>query len=37
MYYKIEFSLEITYMSAYTKYELIHDKINYGVVVAEYV
>ncbi|KAL8872825.1 MAG: hypothetical protein Q9198_007141, partial [Flavoplaca austrocitrina] len=36
-YYKINFAIEITYCSAYTKYELIHDNINYGPVTAEYV
>ncbi|KAI4268936.1 MAG: hypothetical protein L6R38_007672 [Xanthoria sp. 2 TBL-2021] len=36
-YYKISFAVEITYCSAYTKYELIHDNINYGPVTAEYV
>ena len=36
-YYEIEFSLEITHMSAYTNYELIYDNVNYGPVTAEYV
>ncbi|KAL8847996.1 MAG: hypothetical protein Q9221_006958 [Calogaya cf. arnoldii] len=36
-YYKIGFAVEITYCSAYTKYELIHDNVNYGPVTAEYV
>lgn len=36
-YYKIFFQIEVTYFSAYTKYELIHDNINYGAVSAEYV
>ncbi|KAL8898343.1 MAG: hypothetical protein Q9192_002125 [Flavoplaca navasiana] len=36
-YYKINFAIEITCCSAYTKYELIHDNINYGPVTAEYV
>ncbi|KAI4261497.1 MAG: hypothetical protein L6R42_003302 [Xanthoria sp. 1 TBL-2021] len=36
-YYKISFAVEITYCSAYTKYELIHENINYGPVTAEYV
>ena len=37
MYWKIPFQVEITYYSAYTAYELIHDGINYGAVTAEYV
>lgn len=36
-YYVIEYAIDVTYMSAYTKYELIHDNVNYGLVVAEYV
>lgn len=36
-YYVVRFQVEVTYFSAYTKYELIHDNINYGVVSAEYV
>lgn len=36
-YYKVEVQIEITHYSAYTKYELIHDGINYGAVKAEYV
>ena len=36
-YYKIDFAVEVTYCSAFTKYELIHDNINYGPVTAEYV
>lgn len=36
-FYYIEYQIEVTYFSAYTKYELIHDNINYGAVSAEYV
>lgn len=36
-YYKVDFKIEITHYSAYTKYELIHGGINYGAVKAEYV
>lgn len=36
-YYLVKFQIEVTYFSAYTKYELIHDDINYGAVSAEYV
>ena len=36
-YYRIEYEVEITYYSGYTKYELIHNNINYGPVIAEYV
>lgn len=37
LYYKVDFAVEITYYGAYSKYELIHDNINYGPVTAEYV
>ena len=37
MYYKIDYEIQITYLSAYTKYELVHQKVNYGSVTAEYV
>ena len=37
MWYEISYEIEVTYFSAYTKYELIHDKVNYGAVTAEYV
>lgn len=37
MYYKIDYQIQITYYSAYTTYELIHNKINYGLVSSEYV
>lgn len=36
-YYVISFQIEVTYFSAYTRYELIYDNINYGAVSAEYV
>ncbi|KAL8736565.1 MAG: hypothetical protein Q9181_002356 [Wetmoreana brouardii] len=37
VYYKVDFQIEVTHYSAFTKYELIHDGINYGPVTAEYV
>lgn len=37
LYYVLQFQIEITYYSAYTKYELIHNGVNYGPVTAEYV
>ena len=36
-YYIVDFKIEITYYSAYTKFELIYDGKNYGPVAAEYV
>lgn len=36
-YYKLDYAIQITYMSAYTTYELIHGRVNYGSVTAEYV
>lgn len=36
-YYFFTYQIEVTYFSAYTKYELIYDNINYGAVSAEYV
>ncbi len=36
-YWIISYAIEVTYYSAYTKYELIHDGVNYGLVAAEYV
>ena len=36
-YYDIDFEIQITYYSAYTTYELIHNGINYGRVASEYV
>lgn len=37
LYYVLHYEIEITYYSAYTKYELIYDGVNYGPVAAEYV
>lgn len=37
VYYKIEYDIQVTYYSAYTKYELFYNGINYGSVSAEYV
>ena len=37
LYYNVDFAVEVTYFSAYTKYELIHGGVNYGSVAAEYV
>ena len=37
LYFVIKINIEITHYSAYTKYEMIHDSINYGAVHAEYV
>ncbi|KAL8681934.1 MAG: hypothetical protein Q9186_001942 [Xanthomendoza sp. 1 TL-2023] len=37
LYYKIQVSVQVTHYSGYTKYELIHNKINYGPITAEYV
>lgn len=36
-YYEVFFQIQVTYFSAYTKYELIHDNFNYGPISAEYV
>lgn len=36
-YYIVKLQIEITYYSAYTKFELIHNGMNYGPVAAEYV
>ena len=36
-YLKVDFHIEITCYSAYTKFELIHGGKNYGPVAAEYV
>ena len=35
-YYAVQFALQMTHYSAYTKYELIYKGINYGTVSAEY-
>jgi len=37
MWYAIGLKIEVTYYSACTKYELVHNGINYGTVTAEYV
>ena len=37
LYYKLNYDIEVTYYSAYTKYELIHQNVNYGSVAAEYI
>ena len=36
-YYKITYDIQVTYYSAYTTYELIHNGTNYGLVTSEYV
>jgi len=36
-YYVIHYEVEITYYSAYTKYELIYNDANYGLIATEYV
>ncbi len=36
-YYVIQYSVQMTCYSAYTKYELIYQDVNYGPVTAEYV
>ncbi|KAL8786640.1 MAG: hypothetical protein Q9213_002669 [Squamulea squamosa] len=37
VYYEFGFHIEVTYYSAYTKYEMVHSGTNYGPVIAEYV
>ena len=37
MYYKVDYAIKVTYMSAYTSYELIYGGVNYGDVTSEYV
>ena len=37
IYYQVDFHIEVTFYSAYTKYELRHCGINYGQITAEYV
>ncbi|MCJ1230796.1 hypothetical protein MMC12_007470 [Toensbergia leucococca] len=37
LFYEIGVAVEVTYYSAYTRYELIHNGVNYGAVTAEYV
>ena len=36
-YYQIDYVIQITYRSAFTKYELVYGGVNYGLVTAEYV
>lgn len=37
VYYKVDYAIQVTYLSAYTRYELIYDHVNYGLVTSEYV
>ncbi|KAF6221406.1 hypothetical protein HO133_002261 [Letharia lupina] len=37
MYYHVDYAIQVTYMSAYTSYELICGGVNYGRVTSEYV
>lgn len=37
MYYTIDYAIQVTYLSAYTSYELIHGGKNYGHVKSELV
>lgn len=37
VYYKVDYAIQVTYLSAYTVYELIYDRVNYGLVTSEYV
>ena len=37
LYYKVDFEVQMTCYSAYTKFELIYKGVNYGPVTAEYV
>lgn len=36
-YYKLDYAIQVTYMSAYTTYELIYGGMNYGLITSEYV
>ena len=36
-YYNLDYAIKITYMSAYTSYELIYGGENYGHINSEYV
>ena len=36
-YYKLDYEIQVTFLSAYTKYELFYGGENYGLVNAEYV
>lgn len=37
MYYNVHFAIQVTYMSAYTSYELVYAGVNYGHIKSEYV
>lgn len=37
LWYDVDFEVEVTFLSAFTKYELIYKTVNYGAVQAEYV
>ena len=37
VYYSIDYTIRVTYLSAYTTYELICLGVNYGQITAEYV
>ena len=37
VYYKVDYAIQVTYMSAYTTYELIYGRVNYGLITSEYV
>lgn len=37
MYYNVHFAIQVTYMSAYTSYELVYAGMNYGHIKSEYV
>ena len=37
VYYDVKYHFEVTFYSAYTKYEFVHNGLNYGQVTAEYV
>lgn len=37
MYFQVDYAIQVTYLSAYTSYELIYGGVNYGHVNSEYV
>lgn len=37
LHYQINIEFQVTFYSAYTKYELVYGGVNYGQVAAEYV
>ena len=37
MYYTVDYAIQVTYLSAYTSYELVSGGVNYGLVTSEYV